>query len=90
MAKNLGREFATMSEDERRKFALQPPDADQEEQPEELALDNPRNEDRMGRHYASPKDETADPDSRDGASALLDDEQHAERVREEGSKRRRK
>ena len=36
MAKNLGRDFATMSEEERRRFALEDPVAS-DDAPEELA-----------------------------------------------------
>ena len=81
MAKNLGRKFATMSEDERRKFALEEEEGSRE-LPAELAFDEPRIEERMGQHYASPKEEIADPEHRDGLSALLDDEQHQRAVRE--------
>lgn len=81
MAKNLGREFAMMSEDERRKFALETGGAETEA-PEELAFDDPRNPDRMGKQYGSLKEEVADPDSRDGTSALLDDEAHNKKVEE--------
>ena len=45
MAKNLGREFATMDEDERRRFALQPKDQN-EQPPEELDLSEPRGDDQ--------------------------------------------
>jgi hypothetical protein len=75
MAKNLGREYATMSEDERRKFALEAEEGNRE-LPAELDFDNPRNEEHMGRHYATPSDEVADPEHRDGVSAELDTEQH--------------
>ena len=79
MAKNLSREFATMSDDERRKFALEEggkaPDT-----PDELDFDNPRDADRMGKQYASLREEVADPDNRDGAGALLDDEAHNRNV----------
>jgi hypothetical protein len=81
MAKNLGREFATMSDDERRKFALQEEEGSRE-LPAELAFDNPRDEEHMGRHYATPSDEVADPEHRDGLSAELDEDQHAEGVAE--------
>jgi hypothetical protein len=80
MAKNLGRKYATMSEDERRKFALEEEEGSRE-LPAELAFDEPRIEERMGRHYASPKEEIADPEHRDGMSAQLDDEQHQRAVR---------
>jgi hypothetical protein len=81
MAKNLGRKYATMSEDERRKFALEEEEGNRE-LPAELAFDEPRIEERMGQHYASPKEEIADPEHRDGMSAQLDDGQHQRAVRE--------
>jgi hypothetical protein len=83
MAKNLGREYATMSEDERRKFALEEEEGNRE-LPPELDFENPRNEEHMGRHYATPSDEIADPEHRDGVSAELDAGQHG-RSEGEGS-----
>jgi hypothetical protein len=79
MAKNLGRDFATMSEEERRRFALEETGGS-EEAPEELDLEDPRDEDHIGRHYASPPDEIADPEHRDGLSATLNDKQHEREV----------
>ena len=76
MAKNLSREFATMSEDERRRFALERGESQAEGAAEELDLSDPRNEDQMGRQYSSLKAEVSDPDARDGEAALLDDEAH--------------
>lgn len=81
MAKNLGRKFATMSEDERRRFALEE-DEGTREHPAELAFDEPRDADNMGQQYSSIREEVADPEHRDGMSALLDDEQHERAVRE--------
>ena len=81
MAKNLSREFATMSEDERRRFALEEEEGTPEH-PAELAFDEPRNESNMGPQYSSLRQEVADPDHRDGMSALLDDEQHEQAVRD--------
>jgi hypothetical protein len=80
MAKNLGRKYATMQEDERRKFTLEEEEGSRE-LPAELAFDEPRNEERMGQHYASPREEVADPEHRDGLSAQLDDEAHQRAVR---------
>ena len=80
MAKNQSRDFATMSDDERRRFALQEPEGTDEAQ-SELDFDNPRNADHMGKHYATPRDEVADPEARDGGAALLDDVAHDEAVR---------
>jgi hypothetical protein len=86
MAKNLGRKYATMSEDERRNFALEEEEGSRE-LPAELAFGEPRNEERMGQHYASPKEEIVDPEHRDGLSALLDDEQHQRAVREAATRK---
>ena len=80
MAKNLGRDFATMSEEERRRFAALEPTAGSDGAPEELDMEDPRDEDHMGRHYASLSDEVADPEHRDGLSATLDDKQHDREV----------
>ena len=88
MAKNLGRKFATMSEDERRRFALQE-DEGTSDRPAELDFDEPRNADDMGPQFSSIREEVADPEHRDGMSALLDDAQHDRAVRD-ASKRRSK
>src|SRR5215212_894325 len=85
MAKNLSREYATMSDDERRKFALEEEEGSRE-LPAELAFDEPRNEDRMGQHSATPGDEVADPEHRDGMSAQLDETQHRRTVRESAAR----
>lgn len=87
MAKNLGRKYATMNEDERRRFALQEEEGTRE-LPSELSLDEPRDEDPIGAHFSSIKQEVADPEHRDGVSALLDDEQHERAVQEQARKRR--
>jgi hypothetical protein len=63
-----------MSDDERRKFALEEEEGNNE-LPSELDFDNPRDEEHMGRHYASAGDEVADPEHRDGMSANFIDEQ---------------
>jgi hypothetical protein len=85
MAKNLGRKYATMTEDERRQFALEEEEGNRE-LPAELAFDEPRNEDRMGQHYPSAHEEVADPEHRDGLSSQLDDEQHQRAVREQATR----
>jgi hypothetical protein len=81
MAKNLGREYATMSEEERRKFALEE-EAGNRELPAELEFDDPRREENMGQHYATAQEEVADPEHRDGMSAQLDDQAHQQAVRD--------
>jgi hypothetical protein len=84
MAKNLGREFATMSEDERRRFALEHP-GETEDIPDELEFDDPRNEDKMGRQYPTLEAEVADPENRDGMGAQLDDDEHQRKI-EDGNR----
>lgn len=61
--KNQSRDFATMSEDERRRFALEnPTDAEATE----LDFDDPRDADRMGRGYQNRDEEHPDPERREG------------------------
>ena len=86
MAKNLGRKYATMSEDERRAFA-QEEDQGTRELPPEVAFDDPRDPDHEGRQFATPSDEFASPEHRDGTSALLDDEQHKRAVQKAATRR---
>ena len=88
MAKNLGRKYGTMSEEERRQFALEE-DEGTRELPPEVTLEEPRNEDRMGQHFATPGEEFADPEHRDGMSALLDDQQHEKAVHDWATQRKR-
>lgn len=77
MAENLGDKFATMSEEERRRFALEQGQA-AEAGNGELDFDDPRSD------HARTK---ADLEDRDGEGALVDDRQHEERVREEARAR---
>jgi hypothetical protein len=67
MARNLGREFATMTDDERRRFELkQRPTADEaraEAAADELDLEDPRDSGPMRGRYPTPSDEVADPDA---------------------------
>jgi hypothetical protein len=79
--KNLSREFATMTDEERRRFAQeQGTAAGDDDAADEVALGDPRDDDRTGRQYPSLHAETADPDARDGDAALLDDAAHARAV----------
>jgi hypothetical protein len=87
MAKNLGRKFATMSEDERRRFAAEEEQGTRDH-PTELEFDEPRAEENMGAHYSSLREEVADPEHRDGMSALLDDKQHQEAVAKAARRRK--
>ena len=92
MAKNLGREFATMTDDERRRFELAQGGtaggASGEEAADELDLDDPRESERSGRTYATPSDEVADRNARDGEAALLDDAAHVRHVEAQRKGRR--
>lgn len=78
MARNQSRTYATMSEDERRRFAREQLAAD--DAAEQLEFGDPRSEDAEGKQYATPSDEVVNPDERDGTSALLDDKQHKRRA----------
>jgi hypothetical protein len=86
MAKNLSRKYATMSEEERLRFAQEESEGT-DDRPTELDFEEPRDADHMGQHYASLKDEVADPEHRDGLAALLDDEEHERSVQQQTSKR---
>lgn len=91
--KNLGRKYATMTEEERRRFEQErgrtAAGSQGEAAADEVNLDEPRDEDRMGRHYANLDAEVADPDNRDGEAATLDDAAHRRAVEEERKGRRR-
>jgi hypothetical protein len=82
--KNLSREFATMSEEERLRFEQEQGRSaggdGREAAANELELDDPRDPDHMGRQYGSPEAERADPDARDGDAALLDERAHRRAV----------
>ena len=87
MARNLSRKFATMSEDERARFELEESEGTRD-RPVELDFEEPRDPERMGAHYANPKEEIADSEHRDGMAALLDDEAHELAVRGKARKRK--
>jgi len=93
MARNLGREFATMTDEERRRFELKQREIagemPAEEAADELDMEDPRDSEPMGRRYATPSDEVADRDARDGEAALLDDEAHVRNVEAARKSRRR-
>jgi hypothetical protein len=76
-----------MSEDERTRFELEESEGTKD-RPVELDFEEPRDPERMGAHYASPKDEIADPEHRDGMAALLDDAAHDRAVSKEARKRK--
>lgn len=86
MAKNLSREYATMSEEERLRFAQEESEGTKD-RPTELDFEEPRDAERMGPHYGSLKEEVADPEHRDGLAAQLDDEAHERAVREQAARR---
>jgi hypothetical protein len=76
-----------MSEEERTRFELEESEGTKD-RPVELDFEEPRDPERMGAHYASPKEEIADPEHRDGMAALLDDEAHDRAVGKEARKRK--
>jgi hypothetical protein len=79
MTKNLGRKYAAMTEDERRRFALTEEEGSRE-LPSELEFEEPRLQE--GAQYPSPHEEIADPEHRDGLSAQLDDQAHQRAVKQ--------
>ena len=87
MTRNLSRKFATMSEEERARFELEK-GGGTGDRPAELDFEEPGDPERVGAHYADPKEETADPGHRDGMAALLDDEAHERAVREVARKQK--
>jgi len=86
MAKNLSRKFATMSEEERLRFAQEESEGT-DDRAAELDFDEPRDGDHMGPGFAGLKQEVANPENRDGAAALLDDDAHEQAVREHARNR---
>lgn len=86
MARNQAKTFATMNDDERNRLA----GADGEQDAGgALAFDDPRDTDRMGRHYATVSAEVSDPDNRDGTAADLDDAAHERAVGRDRHRNRR-
>jgi hypothetical protein len=71
-----------MSEEERLRFAQEESEGT-DDRPTELDFEEPRNDDNMGPGFASVKQEVSNPENRDGAAALLDDEAHEQAVREQ-------
>ena len=82
MARNLSRKFATMSEEERLRFAQEESEGTKD-RPTELDFEEPRDENNMGPGFASLKDEVADPEHRDGLAAQLNDESHERAIQEQ-------
>ncbi|HLS47434.1 MAG TPA: hypothetical protein VK012_02885 [Gemmatimonadales bacterium] len=82
MARNISKDYATMDEDERRRFAQLPKEG---EAPSELDLEEPRDESAQGHSQIDQERETADPEHRDGLAAELDDTKHEKRARRKRS-----
>jgi hypothetical protein len=82
MGENLGRRFAEMSEEERRRYALEQDKAAEarqtDEVDQELEFGEPRHD--PGRTRANLED-------KDGTGALVNEEEHARRVREQARDR---
>jgi hypothetical protein len=90
--KNMSRKFATMTDEERQRFAQEQGESaageDNEEAADEVEIEDPRDADRTGRQYPSVRAEVADADARDGEAALLDDRSHERAVASERARRR--
>lgn len=82
MGENLSRKFATMSEEERRRFEMEQEEAEEarrtDEAKQELDFEQPREDHRRTR---------ADLEDKDGTGALVDEEEHERRVREQAEAR---
>jgi hypothetical protein len=78
MARNQAQDYATMDDDERRRFTGEPPAGDE---PSELDFEEPRDEDNQGHSQVDRDTEVGDPEHRDGLAAQLDDEAHADAAR---------
>jgi hypothetical protein len=79
----MSREFATMTDEERRRFALE-----RDGTTDELDLHDPRDpSEHAGNQSATPADEAANPDSRDGEAALLDDRAHQRHIEKQKERR---
>jgi len=73
MARNQSQDYATMDEDERRRFAGAPP---AEEGVAELDFEDPRDEANQGHSQVDREAEAEDPRHRDGMAAQLDEGAH--------------
>jgi hypothetical protein len=83
MVRNLSREFATMTDEERRRFALE-----RGGETDELDLHDPRDpSEHAGNQPASPKDEVADADERGGGAARLHDRSHEQHIEKQEERR---
>jgi len=71
-----------MSEEERLRFAQEESEGS-DDRPSELDFDDPRSDDNMGPGFSSVTQEVSNPENRDGAAALLDDEAHEQAVQEQ-------
>ncbi len=71
-----------MSEEERLRFAQEESEGT-DDRPTELDFEEPRDPNHMGPGFASLKQEVSNPENRDGAAALLDDEAHQRAVRKQ-------
>ena len=85
MGENLSRKFATMSEEERRRYALEQEEAaaarDTDEADQELEFGEPRD---------FPERTRANLEDKDGTGALVDEAEHDRRVREQAEQQERK
>ncbi|HEX6645322.1 MAG TPA: hypothetical protein VF037_11635 [Gemmatimonadales bacterium] len=78
MARNISKDYATMDEDERRRFAQRMPAGDA---PAELDFTEPRDEENQGHSQVAREEESDDPEHRDGVATQLDDAAHERRAR---------
>ncbi len=78
MARNSSRDYALMTDDERRRFAAE----QQTEEPAPMEFDEPRKMGSQGHSQIDQEEEAKDEEHRDGAAAQLDEDAHDEAVEE--------
>ena len=79
MARNTSRDYALMTDEERRRFAAE----HQTEEPAPMDFDDPRKMENQGHSQIDQEEEKEDEEHRDGPAAQLDEEAHDEAVEEE-------
>jgi hypothetical protein len=76
MARNTSRDFALMTDEERRRFAAE----QQTEEPAPMDFEDPRKTENQGYSQIDQQQEETDEEHRDGPAAQLDEDAHDEAV----------
>jgi hypothetical protein len=76
MARNTSRDYALMTDEERRRFAAE----QQTEEPAPMDFEDPRKTENQGHSQIDQQQEEADEEHRDGPAAQLNEDAHDEAV----------